>query len=191
MADKNLNGFIEAVNAEVDRQIEEILSEADEKRKNMLEKAEDQALNDAYAKIRSKVTDAKSKSKMSVSKAEQESRIKVLTHREDMVKKIFADVESRIVDFTKSTDYEKFLLTLVANEKITPETVIYLRPDDMKYADTLKLKIGVDCTFAADDGIKYGGLSLYNEGASVLINKTINNMLDEQKKNFGSKYKLA
>ncbi len=191
MADKNLNGFIEAVNAEVDRQIEEILSEADKKRKNMLEKAEDQALNDAYAKIRANVTDAKAKSKMAISKAEQESRRKVLIHRENMVKKIFADVESRIVEFTKSGDYEKFLVGLINNEKITPQTVIYLRPDDMKYADSLKRSIGVDCAFAADAGIKYGGLSLYDEGASVLINKTINNMLDEQKKDFGSKYKLA
>ena len=191
MADKNLNGFIEAVNAEVDRQIEEILSEADEKRKNLLEKAEDQALNDAYAKIRANVTDAKSKSKMAISKAEQESRIKVLTHREDMVKKIFADVESRIIEFIRSDEYEKFLFKLVSNEKITPQTVIYLSPDDMKYADALKINIGVDCSFASDAGIKYGGLSLYDEGACVLINKTINNMLDEQKKNFGSKYKLA
>jgi len=191
MADKNLKGFIDAVNAEVDIKIEEILNDAGEKRKNMLEKAEDLALNEAYAKIRAKVTDARSESRMAVSKAEQDARIKILTHREDMVKKIFSEVEHKIADFTQSAEYQDFLVRLISGEKISADTVIYLKPADMKYADIIKKAAGTDCVFTEDAGIVYGGLSVYYEGSSVLINKTIDNMLDEQKRDFGSKYKLA
>ena len=61
----------------------------------------------------------------------------------------------------------------------------------MKYSEMLKSDLRIDCLFSEDAGIKYGGLSVYDKSSSVLINKTIDNMLDEQKKNFGSKFKLS
>lgn len=191
MADANLRGFIEAVNSDVDKQIDEILTKADEKRNEILDKAENDALNDAYAKIRACVTEEKAKSKMAVSKAEQEARIKVLTHREELVRKIFDNVEVKVSEFTNSEAYKKFLAKLIRDEKTDDNTVIYLKPEDMKYENMLRALAGAECTFEEDNGIKYGGLSVYYKTSSILINKTIDNMLDEQKKDFGSKYRLA
>lgn len=191
MADTNLEGFIEAVNAEAESKINEIMAEAEEKKNHMLEKAENDALSKAYSEIRSAVTEAKTKSRMAVSKAEQESRIKVLTHREELVKKIFNAVEEKIVSFTSTENYEHFLCGLLKDEIIDNETVIYLKPDDMKYVSLLKNVCGCECSFEEDTEIRYGGLSIYSQKDSVMVNMTIDNMLDEERKNFGSKYKLA
>lgn len=191
MADTNLNGFIEAVNAEVDKKIEDILAEAEERRTEILEKAENEALNDAYTRIRASVTEARTKSRMNISKAEQESRIKILTYREELVKKIFDDVEAKVAAFVQTPEYEQYLIKLLTNEQIEESTVIYLKPDDMKYENVLKNSAGVSCKFEEDTAIVYGGLSIYNEDSALLVNKTIDNMLEEQKKDFGSNYKLA
>ena len=191
MTETKLKGFIDAVNAEVNQQIEDLLSSVNDKRKTILETAEDEALNAAYIKIQNAVEDAASKSKIIVSKAEQESRIKVLTHRETLVKEIFSNVEKRIFEFIKTDEYKSYLVTLLKDESINSETTIYMKPDDMKYSEMLKSDLSIDCLFSEDVGIKYGGLSVYDKLSSVLINKTIDNMLDEQKKNFGSKYKLS
>ena len=69
--------------------------------------------------------------------------------------------------------------------------MIYLREEDMKYESVLRRKAGNECSFEADPEIIYGGLSVYDKNSSVLINKTLDNMLDEQKKDFGSNYRLA
>ena len=104
MTETKLKGFIDAVNADVNQQIEDLLSSVKDKRKTILETAEDEALNAAYIKIKNAVEDDASKSKIIISKAEQEARIKVLTHRETLVKQIFSDVEKRISEFYRQMD---------------------------------------------------------------------------------------
>ncbi|MBR6923516.1 MAG: V-type ATP synthase subunit E, partial [Oscillospiraceae bacterium] len=190
MNDNNLRQFIDAVNSEVDSKIELIEKEAEEKCTELLETAENEALNEAYRKIRSCVTEEKQLNKMTVSKAEQEARIKVLTYREGLVGKIFDSVDDKLADFTQSDSYVSFLEGLLDGEKIDSDTVIYLREEDMKYESALRRKAGNECSFEADPEIIYGGLSVYDRKSSVLINKTLDNMLDEQKKDFGSNYRL-
>ncbi len=191
MNDSNLTEFINAVNSEVDSRIELINEQAEVKRKEMLESAENEALNDAYSRIKSCVSEEKYKSRMTVSKAEQEARIKVLTHRESLVGKIFTSVNDRLNDFTKSKAYDAFLSGLISGEKTDENTTVFLREEDMKYEEMLRAIAGTACTFAADSSIVYGGLSIYDRVSSVLVNKTIDNMLEEQKKDFGSNYRLA
>lgn len=191
MNDNNLKEFIEAVNSEVDKKIELIREQADEKRSELLEKAENEALHEAYDKIKACVSEEKYKSKMTVSKAEQEARIKVLTHRENLVGKIFDSINDKLNDFTGSEAYKTFLSGLLNGENTGKNTVIYLREEDMKYESLLRITAGSECKFEADRSIAYGGLSIYDSLSSVLVNKTIDNMLEEQKKDFGSNYRLA
>ncbi|WP_044973378.1 V-type ATP synthase subunit E [Ruminococcus sp. HUN007] len=191
MNDNNLRQFIEAVNSEVDSKIELIEKEADEKCSELLENAENEALNEAYKKIRSCVSEEKQLNKMTVSKAEQEARIKVLTYRENLVGRIFDSVDDKLINFTHSEGYSAYLESLLDGEEITKDTVIFLREEDMKYEPVLRRKAGNECSFEPDPEIVYGGLSVYDRNSSVLINKTLDSMLDEQKKDFGSNYRLA
>lgn len=191
MNDSNLKEFIAAVNAEVDNKIKKIRKQADKSRKEILEKTENEALNNAYSKIKSCVSEEKFKSKMAVSKAEQEARIKVLTHREELVEKIFSSVDEKLKEFTESEKYIGFLSDLLKDENTDSNSVVYLREEDLRYESELRKITGNDCSFEADKSIVYGGLSIYDRTTSVLNNKTIDNMLEEQKETFGSNYRLA
>lgn len=191
MNDNNLKEFIEAVNAEVDNKIEAIREQSDRQSSELLKNAEDEALNEAYIKIKACVSEEKYKSKMTVSKAEQEARIKVLTYREDLVGKIFDSVCDKLTDFTGSEEYLTFLSGLLEGENLNADSVVFLREEDMKYESELRKTAGSSCSFKADKSIELGGLSVYDQTSSVLVNKTIDNMLDEQKKDFGSNYRLA
>lgn len=191
MIDTNLNGFIAAVNEEVNKQIEDMLGKADSEKKQKLQQAEDEILSKEYVKIRDAVTKLEAESKMIISKAEQEGRIKVLTHREELVKKIFSNVEEKLRKFVSSEKYAEFLSDLIKKESIEDGSIIYLKSDDMKYSQQLQKMTDAQCSFCEDKTIKYGGLSVYNEASSVLRNMTIDNLLEEEKKNFSSNYKLA
>lgn len=191
MNDNNLREFIEAVNAEVNNKIEVIGREAEEKRKELLENAENEALNEAYDRIRACVTDEKFKSRMTVSKAEQEARISLLKHREELVGKIFSTVDEKLRNFTDSDGYVSFLESLLKGEDTGKNAVVYVREEDMKFESVLRRTAGSECRFEADRSIVYGGLSVFDSVSSVLVNKTIDNMLDEQKRDFGSNYSLT
>ncbi|MDO5560252.1 MAG: V-type ATP synthase subunit E [Oscillospiraceae bacterium] len=191
MTDTNLNGFIDAVNLEVNKQIEDILSQANKKKSEKIEQAENDILNKSYVQIKTAVTQLQAESKMKISKAEQESRIRVLTHREELVRKIFANVEEQIKEFVRSDNYKDYLINLIKKETIENGAVIFIKPDDMKYEKILKSYIEAECEFKEDKTIKYGGLSVYSESSSVLKNMTIDSLLEDEKKNFSSKYKLA
>ena len=132
MNDSNLKEFIAAVNAEVDNKIKKIRKQADKSRKEILEKTENEALNNAYSKIKSCVSEEKFKSKMAVSKAEQEARIKVLTHREELVEKIFSSVDEKLKEFTESEKYIGFLSDLLKDEITDSNSVVYLREEDLR-----------------------------------------------------------
>jgi len=191
MNDSNLKEFIEAVNSEVDNKIEPIREQADRESTELLENAENEALNDAYEKIKACVSEEKYKNKMTVSKAEQEARIKVLTYREGLVSRIFDSVSEKLNSFTQSDEYVSFLDGLLKGETFSADTVVFLRKEDIRYEADLRKITGNECAFEQDDTIVFGGLSVYDRNSSVLVNKTIDNMLDEQKKDFGSNYRLA
>jgi len=191
MNDSNLKEFISAVNSEVESRIDEIREQAEQKSSELLENAENEALNEAYTRIKACVSEEKYKSKMNVSKAEQEARIKVLTYRENLVARIFDSVNERLCRFTESDEYASFLCRLLEGEKTGENTVIFLREEDMKYEAQLRRTAGSECSFEADTSIVFGGLSVFDSRSSVLVNKTIDNMLDEQKRDFGSNYRLA
>lgn len=191
MNDTNLNEFIEAVNTDVDKKIEEMQVRAEEQRISLLEDAEDEALNNAYIKIKSCVTEEKYKSKIAVSKAEQEARVKLLTYREFLVEKMFGSIYDKLIHFTESEAYKTFLQSLLKDEKIDEDTIIYLREKDLIYEEMLREVTGPSCTFETDSGIEIGGLSVFDRKRSVLNNKTLDIMFEEQKKNFSSSYRLA
>ena len=81
MMDANLKKFIDAINSDVDRQIEEMLSEAEDKRTDILKNAETEALNEQYIRIRSAVTEAERKEKMTVSKIDPVNNYNQMTDR--------------------------------------------------------------------------------------------------------------
>lgn len=191
MNDTNLNEFIEAVNADIDKKIEEIQVCAEELRISLLENAEDEALNNAYIKIKSCVTEEKNKSKIAVSKAEQEARVRVLTYRENLVDKIFNNIYDKLVHFTESEVYKTYLQSLLKDEKTDEDTIVYLREEDMRFEEMLRDVTGPSCTFETDSRIELGGLSVFDRKRSVLNNKTLDIMFEEQKKNFSSNYRLA
>ncbi len=191
MFESDLKGFIETVNSEIDKQINDILEDAEKQRKDILSKAEKEALDDAYQKIQSAVSKNQSREKMTISKAEQEARINLLTYREKLVQSIFDEVERKVIEFTKSNRYKDYLISLLCEENIQDETVIYLKPEDMQYVNQLMETQRKDCVFTEEKSIKYGGLSVQNKNSPILINKTIDNMLEEERRNFSSNYKLA
>ncbi len=183
--DRKLKRFKASVNAEIEGQIEQIEQQALEEKAQILKAAEDRILNDSYIRIQKAVKEIEGKYRRMTALHEQELRTEVLKHRNTLVKMIFAFVEQRINGFVNSQEYEKFLVKQIENEN-TQGAVIKVSEKDLKYKQTLEKASG--CKVEADDDIVLGGIALFFEEKGIIIDKTFDNALDEQKQTFSSRY---
>ncbi len=182
---KKLQMFIDAVNAEIDSKVNTVLAEAEEKKNAILAEAdsysaEDNGNKEFYAKSESNYV-------RNVSKAELEMKKSVIRHRDELADKVFEAVEKRLAEFRRDPKYVDMLIKNLLLMRVSDSSEIFLSPDDMKYAETLK-KAAPQCKakFSPDENIRLGGLSVYNAEKGTVLDKTFDSAVEEQKRAFAS-----
>lgn len=186
--DEKLSRFSIAVNEKIDEQINSILTDAQNQKENILNSAEEQILQEMFDKMQSQIKQMKAKYKMLKSQALQDNKKETLIYRQKLADRVFENVESKLKAFTDSPDYEAYLLKLLNDEPVSDNTVIRLSERDFKFKDKLSEAVNSNCNFEIDKSIKFGGLSVFDKKSLVVNDKTIDNALEEQKKQFGCNY---
>lgn len=183
---RKLEKFNESVNTEVGEHIGKIMDEANRLSEETLEKAEDDALLEAYNKIQRAVRDTEAKYRRLYALEEQKYRMNALKYREELSQKIFSGVERRISEFTSSEKYGDYLMNIADCEKLSETAVVAVSPRDEKYSEKLKVKYGREVR--QDDSIELGGIMIIDPEKGLIIDKTFDSALEEQKKAFSSRY---
>lgn len=183
---RKLEKFSESVNSEVEEHISKILGEANELSGKKLEKAEDDALLDAYNKIQKSVRDTEAKYRRMYALEEQKFRMDALRHREELSNRIFSDIEKKLAEFTSSEKYGEYLFTIAGEENLSGSGEIAVSPRDKAFGEKLGEKYG--CEVKLDDSIELGGLMIIDKEQGMIIDKTFDSALEEQKKAFSSRY---
>lgn len=183
---EKLERFSSAVSEEVQRQIDSILSDAQTSRDEIIEKAHDTSLYIAYDKIKDEMKKISNKYLRLVSQAELESKRDILVHRENLAKKVFLNITDKLVAFTKDEKYKDYLLAKISNEiKSLPESddaVIYLSSNDYKFTDDLKAI--TDIKVEENSLIKIGGFMIHLKDKNLIIDKTMDLSLEEERQKF-------
>ncbi len=183
---QKLDRFTESVNSEVDEHISSIIDEANRLSSEKLSKTEDDELLDAFNKIQKSVRDIESRYRRLYALEEQKCRMDVLKHREVLANEIFANVKKKIYDFAASEKYGDYLLEAVKGEKLSDSAVVVISPKDEKYGIIITEKYNYK--FRTDESIELGGLMLVDDEQGLIIDKTFDSELEEQKKSFSSRY---
>jgi V/A-type H+-transporting ATPase subunit E len=179
--------FEHDVNTRVDKQIDEIMAISAEKSAEVIAEAEEKALSEAFEKLQTASKNALLDYKKAVTENKSENYHKVLKHREDLIDKVFEDVENKLIDFAKSDKYQSYLTTQLKNLKYKDGARVFLRTQDLPLAD--KLKTSTDFKdFEIDETIKLGGLSVCY--GSTLENHSLDQALIDARKAFCANYKI-
>ena len=189
--EEKLNRFTLAVNEKIDEQIEQILSEAYVERDNILKAVEDTVLQEMYTKIQNQMKEIEINHKRIKSQSLQDNKKEILMHREMLSKRVFDNVEKRIIEFTESPDYLQYLCKLLVGKEITSSMVIRLSERDIKFKDEIAKTMNGEHEFEVDKSIKYGGLSIFDGDTLVIEDKTIDNSLLEEKEQFCYNYSFT
>ena len=71
--------------------------------------------------------------------------------------------------------------------RISNGAEVFLAPEDMKYADTLKKAIrSENVVFSPEEKIKLGGVSVYNKDSETISDKTFDMAVEEQRRLFAN-----
>lgn len=186
---EKLDRFVNSVNGEVDVQISGMLREAEKEGEAIKSSAKDDALKASYDRIQKAVKDTEAQYKRMIAQAEQEHHRSLLSHREALVEKIFDNIRKRLVQFRQSEDYPAYLQKQLRDVKLSADSIIYLAPADMQYADLLKGSSGAQV--CEDDSIQLGGLSITAKDSKSIMDKTLDTAFDEQRKAFSTTYHLG
>lgn len=181
---EKLERLVGAVNNEVDKTIANIIYEAEAARREILREAEGEASKLAAQKLEEGEKLLSTKYVRVVAKAELDAKKEVLLYREKLCKKVFESLAEKLVAFRETPRYVSYLGNLLKGERVDSETVICLREGDIRHFDELKRIAGVDCTVKSDASIRLGGLSLYYPNDGVLMDKTMDTAIADERGKF-------
>ncbi|MBQ7548902.1 MAG: V-type ATP synthase subunit E [Clostridia bacterium] len=175
--------FINAINADADARCKRMRSEVDEYIASELRKERSIVSEEVRAYKKSETDRLNEQRNAGLSETEAAERSKVAERRNEIADEVFSAARERIKKFTGSKGYPAFLRASVKNilAQIGPQSVIFIRSADKKYADDL---LELCASVEIDDTIVLGGCRAENRELGVTADDTLDVRLEEAKQDF-------
>ncbi len=177
------DNFLKAIEKYAEQQRSKIQSEAEDFKQKELSKAEDEGLKEAYILIQKKMNDIKAEIASGLSRAENSSRKKIFVRRKEIEDDVFSQAEKKLCEYTKTPEYAASLkksAAEIAGVLKADDVVVYVRKDDLKFADAIKSAVKGNCRVEQSDEISIGGLIGISKKMGLLVDETLDSRLEAQ-----------
>lgn len=175
--------FKDEINRISSIEIEQIESEIAEIRNRAIQTLEAEAQREAGILREQEIKELISEHAIRLSRLHEETSRKLMAKRKELSAQVFTEVRNRVQNFTEGKEYEAHLMTK-AKELGTysfADACIYMRKEDMRYADNIEKAYGRNCSIKEDEEIICGGLRLECEANGIVIDETFDTAIEEQK----------
>lgn len=197
--------FLKAIEKYAEEQRNKIRFESESFKKQELEKAEAEGIREAYTLIQREMAAIRTEISSQLSRDEMASRKKIFEKRNKMTENVFEKVTQRLVEFTKTADYEKLMLESVKKiaQALKADDVIFLiKESDLKFADKIKVAYTAEklkdkkladkiksafspsCEVKSSKEIKIGGITGRSASLGLIADETLDTKLDGQREWF-------
>lgn len=188
-SEEKLELFKSSVLKDVKKETEKIISDAKKENADMII-----GMSDRYfAAAEKEREDGKAAIRAEYAKKTQsckaQSRKDILSHRQQLVDRIFASVTQRIREFTATKEYPEYLRRVVKDCKAKAGE-IKLSEVDYENRDALLGDIASAYIISCDDSIFLGGLKLIPQGEKVVYDLSFDTALELQKERFSDSFDL-
>ncbi len=178
-----MNKFLDAIEKEAQDKRKAIGAELDRRYQTEVAKAQKAANVEAAAVLKKETARINEVNNARVAEFTTALRTKLSGQRTQILRDILEQAGNKLAAFTKTEDYLPFLeesLKVLAPSFQSPDTILFLHPNDMKLADTLLSLLG--CGRAEpDETIRWGGLKLRSEALRRAADDTLETRLLEQR----------
>lgn len=182
--DEKFDKFTEVTLKTAARRRDQLVSEVQAFKQEKLGELENKYLEKAYKTIQRGVANAQKSAAERVSLSVAESRREVLQYREDLIAKLFSDLEQKVADFKQSEAYSAFLEKMVTDGIAAVgggEVQVVLDESDKGYAAQLKSKFGVEPVYQS--GL-LGGAIVMSDVHKKICHHTLRARIDEAREEF-------
>ena len=188
-----------------EEQRNKIRFESESFKKQELEKAETEGIREAYTLIQREMAAIRTEISSQLSRDEMASRKKIFEKRNKMTENVFEKVTQRLVEFTKTADYEKLMLESVkkiAQALKADDVIFFIKESDLKFADKIKVAYTAErlkdkkladkiksafspsCEVKSSKEIKIGGITGRSASLGLIADETLDTKLDGQREWF-------
>ena len=197
--------FLKAIEKYAEEQRNKIRFESESFKKQELEKAETEGIREAYTLIQREIAAIRTEISSQLSRDEMASRKKIFEKRNKMTENVFEKVTQRLVEFTKTADYEKLMLESVkkiAQALKADDVIFFIKESDLKFADKIKVAYTAErlkdkkladkiksafspsCEVKSSKEIKIGGITGRSASLGLIADETLDTKLDGQREWF-------
>ena len=163
---QKLEKFHSAIEDYAQKQRKTMEEEVARLKRERLAEAESQVLSESFQMIQKEMHEMRHRIAREMALREVNARRELLVKRGELTKKVFARAAEKLLAFTKTEEYPRFLeaqAKKLAPLFPAPGTVIHLRQEDQAYFPLLEAALGTACSCAADASIQTGGFYAENQ----------------------------
>lgn len=178
--------FLDAINKYAEQQKAQITQEIEDYKNTKIEQATEQGLQDAYDLIREDISRRKAVIVNDLAKKELALRNELFYERQTLADKVFDEAKQKLVAFTKTDDYNRFLGRSLAEIKVkcgTARCDIAIAPADEEKRGLIA-DVFPDARITADPHIQIGGVKANCPELGILMDDTLDSRLEEQRRWF-------
>lgn len=182
---ERLNRFKLAVFSEVEQQAQDIVKEAQEQQKQRLSDAKDETHNELLTELEKIEKEYEADKVRAISSRKLEAQRNVLTHRNDMMQKVFDNICAELDAFCKSDKYPEELkarLDKIAQQTQGKKCTAYFARRDIELGT--ELCKGTDFTAQQSQAIVLGGVTVVCEETGRAYDCSFDASLEQEKQNF-------
>lgn len=180
---QKLEKFHSAIEDYAQKQRKTMEEEVARLKRERLAEAESQVLSESFQMIQKEMHEMRHRIAREMALREVNARRELLVKRGELTKKVFARAAERLLAFTKTEEYPRFLeaqAKKLAPLFPAPGTVIHLRQEDQAYFPLLEAALGTACSCAADASIQTGGFYAENQALGIFVDVSFDSLLQEQ-----------
>ena len=180
---EKLNKFKLAVFSGVEQQAQDIVNEAQELQKQRLSEAQDKTRHEMLAELEKIEKQFEAQKVRAISSRKLEAQRNVLTHRSEMMQKVFDNVCKALSEFCGSEKYpDEQRLDKIAQQTQDKKCTAYFAKRDMQLAQ--QLCRGTNFTPQQSQSITLGGVTVICEETGIAYDSSFDTALEQQKQNF-------
>lgn len=185
--DYKSGNFLDAINKFNEEERAKVLSEMEQKRVEAVKAAKAKGEQDAEKYIKKNLSAEKTVITAKYAVKTLDSQGKVFKTRDEMVDEVFKRSADKLKEYSASSEYKTKLLALakeVADSFEDNSCIVYVKEDDLKYADDLKSVFSGSVEVQSDVKIRLGGLRGYCKDLRIVADNTLDSKLESKRQWF-------
>ena len=185
--ENNINLILDEISSLAQEERLAISKQAEDFQEKELSRVKESIEQGAERKIQDDMDEIIESAKRQIAQFDNDQKQKLLNHREELIQRVFATVGKKLSEYTYTDKYEQEILAKVteagANHSLE-NSIFQMTKRDSALYEKIKEAFGMPGEVKSDVTVEIGGFKLVNLQQGILIDETLDNRLQEQKRWF-------